>query len=83
MGVVLGSLPCSWQYQASWIGCRAPFRLGPEELWILGIAANSHANSRKRDRVDEIWDVMRARGVKKVPGFSWIELSNKNVCCCR
>ncbi|KAG2598795.1 hypothetical protein PVAP13_5KG395100 [Panicum virgatum] len=53
------------------------FELEPENAGMYVLLSNIYASSGKWRDVDKMRAMMYERGVKKVPGFSWIEVQNK------
>lgn len=53
------------------------FELEPENAGMYVLLSNIYASSGKWRDVDKMRVMMYERGVKKVPGFSWIEVQNK------
>lgn len=53
------------------------FRLEPDNAGMYVLLSNLYASSGKWSNAGELRILMRDRGVKKVPGFSWIEVDNK------
>uniref|UniRef100_K4A066 DYW domain-containing protein n=1 Tax=Setaria italica TaxID=4555 RepID=K4A066_SETIT len=53
------------------------FELEPENAGMYVLLSNIYASSGKWRDVDKMRLMMYERGVKKVPGFSWIEVQNK------
>lgn len=52
-------------------------KLDPTDAGTYILLSNIYANSQKWEDVSEVRKVMRARGVKKEPGCSWIEVSKQ------
>lgn len=53
------------------------FELEPENAGMYVLLSNIYASYGKWRDVDKMRLMMHERGVKKVPGFSWIEVQNK------
>lgn len=53
------------------------FELEPDNAGMYVLLSNLYATSGKWSDVDKMRVMMREKGVKKVPGFSWIEAKNK------
>lgn len=76
-GALLGA---SRIHRNSELGRRAAekiFELEPENAGMYVLLSNIYASSGKWRDVGEMRIMMEERGVKKVPGFSWIEVQNK------
>ncbi|RRT65712.1 hypothetical protein B296_00040882 [Ensete ventricosum] len=53
------------------------FEMEPDNAGMYVLLSNLYATSGKWGNVNKMRVMMRERGVKKVPGFSWIEANNK------
>jgi pentatricopeptide repeat protein len=52
-------------------------KLDPEDAGTYILLSNIYANSQRWDDVTEVRRTMKARGIRKEPGCSWIEVSKK------
>jgi pentatricopeptide repeat protein len=52
-------------------------KLDPEDAGTYILLSNVYANSQMWDDVTEVRRTMKARGIRKEPGCSWIEVSTK------
>lgn len=52
------------------------FETEPENSGMYVLLSNMYASSKKWTDVGKLRKIMQERGVKKVPGFSWIEVKN-------
>ncbi|XP_062176653.1 pentatricopeptide repeat-containing protein At2g03880, mitochondrial [Alnus glutinosa] len=52
-------------------------KLDPEDAGTYILLSNIYANSQMWDDVTEVRRTMKARGIRKEPGCSWIEVSKK------
>jgi pentatricopeptide repeat protein len=52
-------------------------KLDPEDAGTYILLSNVYANSQMWDDVTEVRRTMKARGIRKEPGCSWIEVSKK------
>ncbi|WOK99263.1 hypothetical protein Cni_G07975 [Canna indica] len=53
------------------------FEMEPDNAGMYVLLSNLYATSGKWSNVNKMRTMMRERGVKKTPGFSWIEANNK------
>ncbi|XP_020104021.1 pentatricopeptide repeat-containing protein At4g02750 [Ananas comosus] len=53
------------------------FEMEPDNAGMYVLLSNIYAASGKWNYVDKMRVLMHERGVRKVPGFSWIEVKNK------
>ncbi|XP_008797547.2 pentatricopeptide repeat-containing protein At4g02750 [Phoenix dactylifera] len=53
------------------------FEMEPDNAGMYVLLSNLYASSGKWTDVDKMRVMMQERGVRKVPGFSWIEVKNK------
>ncbi|KAH6801527.1 hypothetical protein C2S52_001991 [Perilla frutescens var. hirtella] len=77
-GTLLGSCRIHGNVELAEVASHHLFRLDPQNSGYYVLLSNLHADSGTWDRVDEIRNMMKERGVKKIPGFSWIEVNNSN-----
>lgn len=52
-------------------------KLDPEDAGTYILLSNIYANSQRWDDVTEVRRTLKARGIRKEPGCSWIEVSKK------
>ncbi|KAH6820363.1 Tetratricopeptide repeat superfamily protein [Perilla frutescens var. hirtella] len=77
-GTLLGSCRIHGNVELAEVASRHLFRLDPQNSGYYVLLSNLHADSGTWGRVDEIRNMMKERGVQKIPGFSWIEVNNSN-----
>ncbi|KAH6821120.1 hypothetical protein C2S53_019635 [Perilla frutescens var. hirtella] len=77
-GTLLGSCRIHGNVELAEVASHHLFRLDPQNSGYYVLLSNLHADSGTWDRADEIRNMMKERGVKKIPGFSWIEVNNSN-----
>ncbi|XP_020589284.1 pentatricopeptide repeat-containing protein At4g02750 isoform X2 [Phalaenopsis equestris] len=53
------------------------FEMEPDNAGMYVLLSNLYASSGSWDEVSKLRVVMQDRGVRKVPGFSWLEVDNK------
>lgn len=57
---------------------RCLLELEPENPSNYISLSNTYASSRRWDEITEVRSMMKERGLRKVPGISWITISDKN-----
>ena len=51
--------------------------LNPDDLGIYSLVSNYYAKARKWDDVASVRKIMKKTGMKKVPGYSVVEVKGK------
>lgn len=77
-GTLLGACKIHGNVELAEVASEHLFRLDPQNSGYYVLLSNLHAGSGTWGRVDQIRNIMKDRGVQKIPGFSWIEVNNSN-----
>ncbi|PIN17740.1 hypothetical protein CDL12_09585 [Handroanthus impetiginosus] len=75
-GTLLGACRIHGNVELAEVASAHLFRLDPTNSGYYVLLSNLHADSGTWMRVDEIRNVMKERGIQKIPGYSWIEVDN-------
>jgi pentatricopeptide repeat protein len=75
---LLGACRVHWNVDLAIHAAKQILKLDPEDAgtYIL-LSNNINANSQRWDDVTEVRRTMKARGIRKEPGCSWIEVGKK------
>ncbi|EXB75175.1 hypothetical protein L484_025954 [Morus notabilis] len=76
-GTLLGACRVHGNVELAEEASRHLFELDPQNSGYYILLSNIHANAGDWKSVLKIRSLMKERGVKKVPGYSWIEINNK------
>ncbi|KAG8385155.1 hypothetical protein BUALT_Bualt03G0012300 [Buddleja alternifolia] len=77
-GTLLGASRVHGNVELAEMASEHLFHLDPKNSGYYVLLSNLHADSGKWERVNEIRDIMKERGVEKIPGYSWIEVNNSS-----
>ncbi|KAK4488050.1 hypothetical protein RD792_003792 [Penstemon davidsonii] len=77
-GTLLGASRVHGNAELAEVASEYLFDLDPQNSGYYILLSNLHADSGKWDRVNQIRNVMKERGVQKIPGYSWIEINNSS-----
>lgn len=77
-GTLLGAARLHGNVELAEVASEHLFLLDPQNSGYYVLLSNLHADSRAWMRVDEIRNIMKERGVQKIPGYSWIEIEKSN-----
>ncbi|KAL7234394.1 hypothetical protein ACSBR1_017905 [Camellia fascicularis] len=75
-GTLLGACRVHGNVKLAELASRHLFELEPQNSSYYVLLSNLQANAGKWENVLKTRSMMKDRGVQKVPGYSWIELSN-------
>ncbi|KAK6150188.1 hypothetical protein DH2020_017713 [Rehmannia glutinosa] len=73
-GTLLGACRIHGNVELAEAASEHLFRLDPQNSGYYVLLSNLHADSGTWVRVDQIRNIMKERGVQKIPGYSWIEV---------
>ncbi|KAL7089612.1 hypothetical protein ACP275_13G195300 [Erythranthe tilingii] len=77
-GTLLGSCRIHGNVELAEVASEHLFRLDPQNSGYYVLLSNLHADSGTWTRVNQIRGMMKERGVKKLTGYSWIEVDNSS-----
>lgn len=75
-GTLLGACRVHGNVELAEVAARHLLDLDPENSGYYILLANILAEAKKWESVLQIRNLMKERGVQKVPGYSWIEVNN-------
>ncbi|KAL2473905.1 Pentatricopeptide repeat-containing protein [Forsythia ovata] len=75
-GTLLGACRVHGNVELAEMASEHLLHLDPQNSGYYILLSNLQADSGNWQRVHEIRNIMKERGVQKIPGFSWIELNN-------
>ncbi|XP_071703275.1 pentatricopeptide repeat-containing protein At4g21300-like [Rutidosis leptorrhynchoides] len=75
-GTLLGACRVHGNVELAELACSHLFEMDPENSGYYMLLSNVQADAGKWEGVDKTRSLMKDRGVKKVHGFSWIEVNN-------
>ncbi|PKA61213.1 Pentatricopeptide repeat-containing protein [Apostasia shenzhenica] len=76
-GALLGASRIHHDFELGRITAEKIFEMEPDNAGMYVLLSNLYASSGSWDDVGKLRVMMRDRGVRKVPGFSWMEVNNK------
>lgn len=77
-GTILGACRVHRNVEIADFASKKLFELDPENSGYYVLMSNVNAVSGRWDRVTRVRSLMREKEVKKVPGYSWIEVNGVN-----
>ncbi|KAI3455866.1 hypothetical protein Pfo_012529 [Paulownia fortunei] len=77
-GTLLGACRIHSNVELAEVASEHLFCLDPQNSGYYVLLSNLHADSGTWVRVDQIRNIMKERGVQKIPGYSWIEVNNSS-----
>ncbi|KAL0442366.1 UNVERIFIED_CONTAM: Pentatricopeptide repeat-containing protein [Sesamum latifolium] len=77
-GTLLGACRIHGNVELAEVASEHLFQLDPQNSGYYVLLSNLHADSGTRMRADQIRNLMKERGVQKVPGYSWVEVNNSS-----
>ncbi|KAK4399494.1 Pentatricopeptide repeat-containing protein [Sesamum angolense] len=77
-GTLLGACRIHGNVELAEVASERLFQLDPQNSGYYVLLSNLHADSGTRVRADQIRNLMKERGVQKVPGYSWVEVNNSS-----
>ncbi|KAL6502183.1 hypothetical protein OROHE_024776 [Orobanche hederae] len=74
-GTLLGACRIHGNVELAEVASEHLFHLDPQNSGYYVLLSNLYADSGTWMRVDQIRNVMKERGVQKIPGYSWIQVN--------
>ncbi|XP_011096747.1 pentatricopeptide repeat-containing protein At4g21300 [Sesamum indicum] len=77
-GTLLGACRIHGNVELAELASEHLFQLDPQNSGYYVLLSNLHADSGTRVRAVQIRNLMKERGVQKVPGYSWVEVNDSS-----
>ena len=77
MANIVWCLQSAWQYEGRKLAAKRLSELEPQDDALYVLLSNIYAAAGQWDDVANARKIMKDRGVKKEPGYSWIEVKNR------
>ncbi|KAH9295688.1 hypothetical protein KI387_039276 [Taxus chinensis] len=76
-GVLLGACRIHGNFEVGQVAAEHLLKLEPDNSSTYVLLSNIYAAAGKWDDAAKVRKLMKSRGIRKVPGYSWIEVKNK------
>lgn len=75
-GALLGACRVHSNVELAELASKHLFELDPQNSGYYVLLSNTHAGAGRWESVLKVRSLMKERGIQKLPGYSWIEISN-------